>query len=147
MLYISSMNLKNIYETAHIFVSGVRIFEHLHERPPMLKDLADILKVSEEELSLISRRLADEGIIHAVASGAQCRFSVADHTKIETLPRSAEPPRMAEEISQFQTRRQSRLSEIEKTLGENADKKRVFSDIEKALKDHSSLQKKKNPLD
>ena len=54
---------------------------------------------------------------------------------------------MAEEISQFQNRQQSRLKELEKSLSEGGEKKKVFGDLEKALKDPSSMQKKKNPLD
>lgn len=138
---------KNLYETAHIFVAGIRIFEHVNKRPPSLKELSDILKISEEELSLISRKLSDEKIISMIVSGAECRYGISDHTRIETLPRDDETPRMADEISQFQNRQQSRLKEMEKTLAEKRDKQSVFSDLDKALKDPSSLQKKKNPLD
>ena len=67
--------------------------------------------------------------------------------RIEDLPRQAQAPSIADEITQFQSRQESKLKEIEKTLGDSRDKKRVFSDLEKALKDPSSLQKKKNPLD
>jgi DNA-binding Lrp family transcriptional regulator len=138
---------RNLYETAHVFVAGVRVFEHLHKRPPSLRELSDVLKTSEEELSLLARKLADEKIITLIISGADCRYGLLDHTRIEGLPRDMEAPRMAEEITQFQSRQQSRLRDLEKSLGENRDRERVFSDLDKALKDPASLQKKKNPLD
>jgi DNA-binding transcriptional regulator GbsR (MarR family) len=141
------MARRDLYEGAHLFVAGIRIHEHLHGRPPALGDLARILKVSEEELSLMARKLCDEMIVTEVISGAECRYGVGDHTRIETLPRHEQAPRMADEITQFQSRQQSRLKEIEQSLGDSKDKKRVFSDLEKALKDPSSQQKKKNPLD
>ncbi|HPD20133.1 MAG: hypothetical protein ACOX3E_09145 [Desulfomonilia bacterium] len=141
------MMLKDLYEGAHLFIAGIRIHEHLHGRPPTLGGLAQILKVSEEELSLMARRLCDEKIVTAVVSGAECRYGIGDHTRIEALPRHEQAPKMADEISRFQSRRDSRLREIEQSLGENKDKKRIFSDLEKALKDPSSQQKKKNPLD
>lgn len=147
MLYIMIMIAKNLYETAHVFVAGIRVFEHVNKRPPTLKDLSDMLKISEEELSLMARKLADEKIISMIVSGAECRYGIADYSRIEALPREGEAPRMADEISQFQNKQQSKLKELEKTLGENRDKQRVFSDLDKALKDPSSLQKKKNPLD
>jgi len=106
-----------------------------------------MLKISEEELSLTARKLADEKIISMIVSGADCRYGISDYTRIEELPKESETPRMADEISQFQNKQQSRLKELEKTLSESRDKQRVFSDLDKALKDPSSLQKKKNPLD
>jgi DNA-binding Lrp family transcriptional regulator len=145
--YIIGMTSKSTYQAAHVFVAGVRVFEHLHKRPPSLKDLSDVLKMSEEELSLLSRKLVDEGIVSTIVSGAECRYGVGDFAKIESLPQEGETPRMAEEISQFQNRQQSRLKELEKSLSEGGEKKKVFSDLEKALRDPSSLQKKKNPLD
>lgn len=138
---------KSLYETAHVFIAGIRVFEHVHKRPPNLKDLAEVLKISEEELSLVSRKLSDEKIITEIVSGAECRYGIADHLKIESLPRDEGTPRMSEEISQFQSRQQSRLKEIEKSLSEGRDKQRMFSDLDKALKDPASFQKKKNPLD
>jgi hypothetical protein len=54
---------------------------------------------------------------------------------------------MKDEISQFQNKQQSRLKEIEKTLGRSTDKAKIFSDLDKALKDPSAIKPKKNPLD
>lgn len=141
------MSSKNLYESAHIFIAGIRVFEHIHKRPPNLKDLSAILQISEEELSLLSRKLSDEKIVTEIVSGAGCRYGIADYMKIETLPRDEDGSRISEEISQFQNRQQSRLKEIEKSLGESRDRERVFSDLDKALKDPSGLKKKKNPLD
>lgn len=141
------MMLRDLYEGAHLFVAAIRIHEHLYGRPPTLEGLAGILKVSPEELSLMARRLGDEKIVTEVVSGTECRYGVGDHSRIEALPRNVKAPQMAEEITQFQSRRQSRLEEIEKSLGDSREKKRVFGDLEKALKDPSSRQSKKNPLD
>lgn len=141
------MMLKDLYEGAHLFVAGIRVHEHLHGRPPTLAGLARILNASEEELSLMARKLCDEKIVTAVVSGSECRYGIGDHTRIEDLPRNVQAPLMADEITQFQSRQQSRLKEIEKALGDSRDKKSIFSDLEKALKDPSSQQKKKNPLD
>lgn len=145
--YIMTIMAKNLYEAAHVFVAGIRVFEHVNKRPPNLKDLSDMLKISEEELSLMARKLADEKIISMIVSGADCRYGIGNYSRIEALPQEGEAPRMADEITQFQNKQQSKLKELEKTLSENRDKQRVFSDLDKALKDPSSLQKKKNPLD
>lgn len=136
----------DIYSQAHLFLAAVRVCEHLDRQPPSLKRLSDLLRVSEEELSRISRRLEADGIIGVITSGADVRFAVRDHAKVEELPRMQEAPRMEEEISQFKTRQESRFKGIEESLAKKGDKSGVFSELEKALKD-PSLMKKKNPLD
>ncbi len=134
------------YSQAHLFVAEVRVFEHLHLQPPSLRGLSELLEVSEEELSLISRRLEDQGIIGVITSGGGHRFTVRDHARIEEIPRSVEAPMMQEEITQFKTRQETRLRDIEESLARKGEKKSIYSELEKALKD-PSLMKKKNPLD
>jgi DNA-binding transcriptional regulator GbsR (MarR family) len=136
----------DIYSQAHLFVAATRVFEYLNNQPPSLRGLRDLLQVSEEELSRISRRLEEAGAIQIIMSGGEARFSLRDHLKIEEFPRSMEAPRMEEEISLFKTKQESRLKEIEQSLSKKGDKSSIFSELEKALKDPSSV-KKKNPLD
>jgi DNA repair photolyase len=136
----------DIYSQAHLFVAATRVFEYLHHQPPSLKGLEDLLQVSEEELSRISRKLEEAGAINVIMSGREARFSILDHMKIEEFPRSIETPKMEEEISRFKTKQESRLKEIEQSLAKKGDKSSIFSELEKALKDPSSV-KKKNPLD
>lgn len=135
-----------MYSQAHLFVAAVRVFEHLHLQPPSLRGLSELLQVSEEELSRISRRLEDQGIIGVIVSGGDHRFTVRNHTGIEEIPRSIEAPRMEEEITQFKSRQETRLKDIEESLARKGDKSSVYSELERALKD-PSLMKKKNPLD
>ncbi|HOJ13253.1 MAG TPA: hypothetical protein PLT69_02000 [Deltaproteobacteria bacterium] len=137
---------RDLYSQAHLFVAAVRVHEHVHGRPPSLGDLSGILGVSEEELSLLSRRLEERGIVRVIASGGQERFTTGDHTRIENLPRSAEAPALEDEISRFKARQETRMRDLEAALKGSPDKRSVFSEIEKALKD-PTLAKKKNPLD
>lgn len=141
------MKSKDLYDQAHVFIAGIRVFENLYGRPPTLEGLSQILKISEEELSLLSRKLEDRFIVGVIKTGAEIRYSIADHLKIEDIPRGQTESKMKDEISQFQNKQAARLNEIEKTLGKKSDKARVFSDLEKALKDPSSVRPKKNPLD
>jgi DNA-directed RNA polymerase specialized sigma subunit len=141
------MKSTDLYEQAHVFLAGIRVFEHLHGRPPTLQGLSEFLKISEEELSLLARKLEDRSIIRVVQAGSQIRYSIADHTGVEDLPRGEQSSQMKDEISQFQNKQQSRLKEIEKTLGRSTEKSKIFSDLDKALKDPSVIKPKKNPLD
>jgi DNA-binding Lrp family transcriptional regulator len=137
---------RDTYNQAHLFVASIRIFEHLYSQPPSLKGLSELLLLSEEELSRVSRRLEEEGIIGVIKSGGESRFVIRDHTKIEELPRVPEASGMEEEISQFKNKQESRLKELEQSLGKKGDRSNIFSELDKALKD-PSLMKKKNPLD
>jgi DNA-binding Lrp family transcriptional regulator len=136
----------DIYSQAHLFVASIRVFEHLHGQPPSLKGLSELLHVSEEELSRVSRRLEDSGIIGIIRSGGDIRFSILDHTKIEAFPRSQEAPGIEEELTKFKSKHESRLKELEESLAKKGDRSSIFSELDKALKD-PSLMKKKNPLD
>ncbi len=140
------MSSGDIYSQAHLFVAATRVFEHLQHQPASLKGLKDLLQVSEEELSRISRKLEEAGAINVIMSGGETRFTIRDHTKIEEFPRSIEVPKMEEEISQYKTNQELRLKEIEQSMAKKGDKSSIFSEIEKALKDPSSV-KRKNPLD
>ena len=135
-----------MYSQAHLFVAAVRVFEHLHLQPPSLRGLSELLGVSEEELSRISRRLEELGVIGVIVSGGDSRFAVRDHARIEEIPRSVESPRMEDEITQFKSRQETRLKDLEESLARKGDKKSIYNELEKALKD-PSLMKKKNPLD
>ncbi|MGC9325062.1 MAG: hypothetical protein ACP5G0_09990 [Desulfomonilia bacterium] len=141
------MTGKGLYDQALLFVAGMRVYEHLNGLPPSIAALSDFLRMSEEELSRVSRRLEEQGIIRIIRSGADLRLMVADHTKIEDIPRTEEPSKMLDEISQFKSKQQSRLKEIEESLGRNPDRTNVFNELEKALKDPSSHKPRKNPLD
>ncbi|HVN70467.1 MAG TPA: hypothetical protein VMU10_00475, partial [Desulfomonilia bacterium] len=136
----------DLYSQAHLFLAAIRLYEHLNNQPPSLKGLYDLLQVAEEELSRLSRKLEEAGAIGVIISGGEARFTVRDHLKVEEFPREAQTPKMEEEISLFKTKQESRLKEIEQSLAKKGDKSGIFSELEKALKDPSSL-KKKNPLD
>jgi hypothetical protein len=144
--YNTNMLPRDMYGQTHLFVAGVRVVEHLSDQPPSLKSLSELLRLSEEELSRISRKLEGEGIIGIIRSGEENRFVIRNVAKIEELPRSPEPSGMEDEISQFKNKQESRLKDLENTLSKKGDRSSIFSELDKALKD-PSLMKKKNPLD
>jgi DNA-binding transcriptional regulator GbsR (MarR family) len=144
--YNTIMLPRDIYSQAHLFVASIRVYEHLYSQPPSLKGLSELLRLSEEELSRVSRRLEDEEIIGTIKSGGDSRFVIRDYGKIESLPRSPEAAGMEQEISQFKSKQESRLKELEESLGKKGNRSAIFSELEKALKDPSQM-KKKNPLD
>ena len=141
------MAARGMYDQAHLFVAGIRIYEHLNACPPALEHLEGMLRISREELALVSRRLKELGIIKGVMSGSGEHFFVSDHTQIEALPREPERIKMAEEITLFRQQQGERLDSIERSLKSKETKSSIFEELERALKDPSTVRKKKNPLD
>jgi len=136
-----------LYAQAHLVVAALRVREHVDRRSPDLNELAAMLRVSLEELALLLRKLEDLGIVSAVKSGAGERFIPANHLAIEDLPKELDAPGIAAELKDFKSRQQNRLSEIDELMKKPAAKPDLFKELDRALKDPSSLPKKKNPLD
>jgi DNA-binding transcriptional regulator YhcF (GntR family) len=141
------MKSNALYDQAHLWVAGIRVYEHLHNKPPSINEMADFLKISPEVSTLISKKLGDLGVIGIIKAEFEERLYVQDYAKIEELPRDIAPNGMEKEIEKFRQQQTSRLDEIAKKLESGKENKKVFSDLDKALKDPSGVLKKKNPLD
>lgn len=135
-----------LYFQAHLFAAAVRILEHRHTRPPSLREISELLNLSTEETARISRRLEELGVIASTQSGAEIRFSIQDHLLIEQIPKESKSPAMMEEIMRVKAEKEAKLSKLEGLLKKGPAKPDLFAELDKALKDPSSV-KKTNPLD
>jgi vacuolar-type H+-ATPase subunit I/STV1 len=111
-----------------------------------LGEVAALLAQATDEVSRISRRLEELGIVHVIKSGIEERFTLGDHLKIETLPRDDAPPAMQDEVQRLKAQKESKLQELESLIKKGPAKPDLFQELDKALKDPSS-RKKPNPLD
>jgi len=143
---MNPMKAESMYTKAHTFVAAIRVLEHLHQRPPVLSEVAALLALATDEASRISRRLEELGIIHVIKSGIEERFTLADHVKIETLPHEEAAPAMQDEVQRLKAQKESKLQELESLIKKGPAKPDLFHELDKALKDPSS-RKKPNPLD
>ena len=116
LLYMVDMQPEGMYVKAHYFVAAIRVLEHLHQRPPALKEIAALLAISLDEASRISRRLDELGIIGAIKSGIDERYSVCDHLKIESLPHEEAAPAMQDEVLRLKAQKESKLKELESLM-------------------------------
>ena len=129
------MKSKNLYVEGHLFVAAVRILEHRHQAPPSLNQLAEILGFSSEQTGLISRRLEQQGIIELVESAYGDRWAVADHLKLEKLPRESEASQLDDELKKFQAERSKISKKVEDFKEQQAQKQKdLFSELQKQLK-------------
>lgn len=131
----------DFYDEAHLLIAAIRIFEHLNSRPPNVDDLCRILKISIESGNYICHKLEELGIIKAVEGSYGARWYVADHLKIEEIPRGKAEHKFEEELKKFQDHQKAFSQKIENFQAEQKQKKKnLFADMEKKLKEE--LEKK-----
>jgi hypothetical protein len=129
------MDSKSLYVEGHLFVAAIRILENQNGAPPALAQIAKIIGVSIEQTGLISRRLREAGIVDQVEGAYDNRWIVADHLKLEGLPRDVEASQLDSALKKFQSERSQMTQKIESIKQQQAQKQKdLFADIEKKLK-------------
>ena len=129
------MESKTLYVEGHLFVAAIRILEHRHQAPPALDQISGLLGFSVEQAGLVSRRLEQQGIIELVESAYGDRWAVAEHLKLEELPRDAESSQLDDELKKFQAERNKIAQKVESFKEQQAQKQKdLFSELQKKLK-------------
>ena len=132
---------KSRYHEGHLFVSAIRILEHLNNAPPAIDQIAEMLQLSAEQAGFISRRLQEDGVIKVVESAFGDRWGVDDHTLLEALPKEVEESQLDEELKKFKTEKDKLAQKVESIKAQQAQKQKdLFSEIEKKLKKDLSSQ-------
>jgi hypothetical protein len=120
------------YTEAHLFVAAVRILQHRHGTPPRLEDVSEMLQISSELGHSICRRLAKLGIIETLEDPFSIMVAVADHLRIEKIPRQTqEENSLARDLQKFQAEKKSIDQKVAEIQAEMAKKKKaLFADVE-----------------
>ena len=128
-------NKRDFYSRAHLFVAGIRVFEHLNSRPPTVEELCHTLNTAAEPGGFTCRRLEELGIIEAVGGGYGSRLFIRDHLKIEDIPRGQEENKLDAELKKFQDTRKAFVQKMESFQARQEQKKKdLFAEMEKKLK-------------
>jgi hypothetical protein len=129
------MKTDDLYTTAHLFVSAVRVLDHRDGAPPSLEAVCGTLDYSEEKGSFLLNRLKEAGILDTVKSGFNNRIVVADHRAIEDLPRGTEESRLEQELKKFKQGRDVMKEKVASIKARQDRKKHdLFAEIEKKMK-------------
>lgn len=129
------MESKSLYAEGHLLVAAIRILEHQLGAPPALAQIAGTLGISKEQTGLVIRRLHDAGVVAQVEGAFDDRWVVADHLKLEALPRDVEATQLDSALKKFQAERGKMAQKIESIKEQQARKqKELFAGIEKKLK-------------
>lgn len=126
---------QNLYSSAHLFVSAVRIFEHQNNTPATLEDISRILKISIERSHYLGRKLKEMGIIDEIEVSYGIRLFIKDHLKIEDIPREDDGGKLEAELRKFKESQKELSHKIETIQAKQAEKKKnLFAEMEKKLK-------------
>lgn len=129
------MESKNPYSDGHLFVAAVRLLEHRHQAPPAIDQIAELLGFSTEQTGLICRRVQDEGIVRQVESAYGDRWVVAEHLKLEELPRDAQTNQLDDQLKKYQAEKDKIALKVAAIKEQQAQKQKdLFADLEKKLK-------------
>ncbi len=135
------MKNEDLYSRAHVFVAGIRIFEHLHSKQPSVEELCVLLKLSAEQGHYICKKLTARGVIEQIESGYGTRLFIKDHLKIEDIPSGQPESSLVDELREFQKSKMEFSKKVESLQAEQTQKKRsMFAELEKKLK--KELEKK-----
>jgi DNA-binding Lrp family transcriptional regulator len=126
---------ENLYSSAHLFVSAIRIFEHQNNTPATVEDISRILKFSVERSHYLVRKLKELGIIDEIEGSYGIRLFIRDHLKIEDIPREDDGGKLEAELKKFKESQKELSHKIETIQAKQAEKKKnLFAEMEKKLK-------------
>ena len=97
------------YYRAHVTVASVRLLDHRNGVPPSVKEVAEAVSYSLEEIQSICNLLEEMGVLRVVKGGVEERLFVQDPVPLESLSREKQKTQMEEEIKQFEAKRKADL--------------------------------------
>ena len=126
---------KDLYTSAHLFISAIRVCEHQNSTPPTVEDICRVLSMSIERSSYLSRKLKEMEIIDIVEGSYGNRLFIRDFLKIEEIPRGDDESKLEEGLKKFKESKKGLLQKIESIQTQQAEKKKnLFAEMEKKLK-------------
>jgi len=130
--------MKNLsmYKKAHLLVSALRILEYKNNNiPPSVKEISELLNISEEETFFILRKLEGKNIINIIEKNQNYQALIEDHTLIETLPKEKQSARLDSELEEFKEKQKNKTKEIEEFQKKQKEKQQeLFNKLSKELK-------------
>ena len=131
----------DLYSQSHLVVAAIRIYEHLHSRPPTVDDVCRVINFSVEQGYFICRKLQEIDIIKTVEGSYGTRLFINDHLKLEDLPRGEQENKLEDDLKKFQDTQKAFSRKIESFQTQQKQKKKnLFAEMEKKIKEE--LEKK-----
>lgn len=121
------------YDEGHLFVAAIRVIRHRENRPPTVKEIADLLGYATEVGFLLARGLEKKGVLCLVSNPFDTHVELNDHTALEELSRSDEGPDFDAELDEFHKKKQKEQEDLNSFFasgGESEEKKNKMNSLE-----------------
>jgi hypothetical protein len=135
------------YEDGHLVVAAARVLAHRSDKPPTPEQIADLLGLAPDFVRTVVIGLGEEGVLKVVDNPFEIRVEVADHGKLETLPREAQGPTIGDELDSFITKKQQEYEATEKMLSMDEIEKKRKAKMSKLDKEMKKMKRPHSPLD
>ncbi len=124
------------YNEGHLFVAAIRVLLHQKGVPPSLEEVCTMLGHSTESGHAISRNLKKAGIIETLEDPYTIKLLIADHRKLEDLPRQEnQETSLAKELEKFHSEKKNKEKKFAEMQAEMEKKKKdKLSEIEAKFK-------------
>jgi DNA-binding MarR family transcriptional regulator len=139
----------SLYEEAQIVMAAIRLFYHREQRPPRIKELAELSNLSIETVYHLCNRLEKVGAIDRVRSAFEDGVFLKDHLRAEELREDQGSPDIQEDVTRVRAEQGKKMQEVEKRFSKDViekEKKDIFAGIEEKLK-KGGREEKESPLD
>jgi hypothetical protein len=130
---------------AHLAVAAIRIAQHRGGRPPRPDEIAALLGWGDAETLVVLRQLVDFGVLHLHETPFEARFEVADHRKIEDLPRAEKEGELQEEVESFHRKSETRRKELDRMFTTGELEQRKKKELDELAKQFAEFKKKPRP--
>lgn len=105
------------YEKAHLIVAAMRVLGHTKKGAPDEADIAGLLDWPVETVRTGLRHMEEQGVVTIVRTPFEARVELADHLRMEDLPRENAEPTMSTEVKEFLGGRKDKHSGLDKMFG------------------------------
>ena len=127
---------KNLYSNGHLFIAGVRVWEHLNGKAPRIEDICQLLNMTLEQAGYLLRRLTELQVTEVVKGSYGDRIFIRHHLKLEEIPQESVENKLDAELKKFQDSQKQLVEKIDSMRAEQTEKKKsLFADMEKKLKE------------
>jgi len=118
------------------------VLAHRANKPPTPEQIAEHLGQSPDFVRALVVMLGGEGILRVVENPFEIRVEVADHVKLEGLPREADGPTMRDELDTFIQKKEDEYKATEKMFGLDEIEKKQKAKMSKM---EDEMKKMKDP--
>lgn len=121
-------------------VAATRVLTHKAAKPPTPEQIAELLGLPPDFVRTLVVTLGDEGVLKVVENPFEIRVEIADHAKLEDLPREKDGPTMTDELDSFVQKKQEEYEATEKMLSMDEIEKKQKDKISKMEEDMKKMK-------